>query len=109
MEKQFTDAGQLPPVPVEIRLYGQLRDAVGRKSIDRAVDDRSTVEDVLESIAADYPELSERLFDEEGTIDARVVIRKNRTTVADPGVPVADGDRLALATQIVGGGDPTGR
>lgn len=94
---------------VEIRLYGQLRDVAGLESVSLPVGHETTVRDVVETLATEYPELEDRLFDDEGSVDARVVIRKNRGPLENLDVGVADGDRIALVTQVVGGGGAPGR
>lgn len=91
-------------MPVEIRLYGRLRDAAGVTSVTRTPPEGTTVSTVLESLGEEYPELGEQLFDDDGTVRRRVIVRKNRTTLDALSVPVEDGDRVAVATQVVGGG-----
>ena len=90
-------------MPVEIRLYGRLRDAAGVKSVTRTPPEGTTVSTLLESLGKEYPELAEQLFDDDGTVRNRVIVRKNRTTLDALSVPVGDGDRIAVATQVVGG------
>ena len=89
-------------VTVEVRLYAQLRDPVGRKTTRLDLPPGSTVGDALWELAAEYPALRDRLF-EDGSARESLVIRLNRSTVADPGRNLADGDTLGITPQIVGG------
>lgn len=90
-------------MPVEIRLYGRLRDAAGVKSVTKEVEDGTTVSTLLEMLGEEYPDLEEHLFDDDGQVRTRVIVRKNQTTLEALSVTVDDGDRVAVATQVVGG------
>lgn len=87
---------------IELRLYAHLRDPVGAKTIEREVPRNATVEAVLRSLAAEFPELEDTFFDDDGTVSETLLVRRDHETVA-PDAAVADGDTLAITTQIVGG------
>lgn len=89
---------------IEVRFYAHLRDAVGRKTVTREYEGPVTVGDVLADLASEYPDLSGAVFDDDGEIRRTLVVRKNRTTVTEPGAAVEDGDTLAVTPQVVGGG-----
>lgn len=102
-ETAFRPETDLTVVPVEIRLYGGLRDAVGTKSVSRRLTGDRTVRSMLDALCEDHPELRGLLFDEDGEIKSRVVVRRNQTTVTTLEAELDDGDTIAVATQIVGG------
>lgn len=85
-----------------MRLYAQLRDPVGRKTTVLDLPSGSTVRDALEELAAEYPALEDRLFDD-GSVRESLVIRLNRSTVTDPERPLTGGDTLGITPQIAGG------
>lgn len=87
---------------VEVRLYAQLRDPIGRKTTRLDLSPGSTVRDALRELAAEYPALRDRLF-EDGSVRGSLVIRLNRSTVTDAGQRLSDGDTLGITPQIVGG------
>ncbi|MFB6184485.1 MAG: ubiquitin-like small modifier protein 1 [Haloarculaceae archaeon] len=89
-------------VEVALRLYAHPRDVVGTKTLTRTVSDGATVGDVLEDLFVEFPSLEEHLLDDDGTLAATAVVRKNRTNVSLEDA-VADGDELSLTTQVVGG------
>ena len=90
---------------IEIALYGPFREAVGEKTVEFGVDDETTVGSVLRSLAAEYPDLDARLF-EDGHLRESINVSKNGKNVKllDRGeTPIDDGDRLTVTVSLEGG------
>ncbi|MCA9930441.1 MAG: molybdenum cofactor biosynthesis protein MoaE [Anaerolineales bacterium] len=80
----------------EIRLFATLKDKAGNNRIYVTVDEPSTMQAVLDAIAAAYPQLAPSL----GT----TLISVNKA-FADPETAVAAGDEIALFPPVSGGSD----
>lgn len=92
---------------VTCELYGPLRDSVGSKSVEREVDADATAGDVLDDLAAEYPNIRELVFDESGEefSDSVSVMRNGRNVAFEDGVDTAleDGDTLSASPPAEGG------
>lgn len=90
---------------VEIALYGPFREAVGQKVVTVGTDGETSVGSVLRTLAAEYPDLEDRLFSD-GTLRESINVSKNKKNVKllDGGeTPVADDDRLSVTVSLEGG------
>lgn len=87
---------------VAIRLYGQLRDAAGTKTVAIPVEDGGTLDRVLQTLVDKHP-ATEALLYQGDDVAPEIVIRVNKSTVDSLDTELADGDRVAIATQVVGG------
>ncbi len=87
-------------------LFGPLREAVGRKSIERELSEDATVETLVADLSAAYDELEGHLFDEDGELADRLTITVNGRHIQQldgKRSRLADGDRVRLAPPLVGG------
>ncbi len=57
---------------MQVRFYATLRDIVGGKTVDFAVDHDITVRELLAEIIARYPKLRKELLDENGNLYGHV-------------------------------------
>lgn len=90
---------------ITVTLFGPFREAVGQKELVREVPEGATVEDVLEAVVDDHPELREELF-ADGDLRDTVNVTRNKTDIRhEEGVDteVEDGDTLRAAPPVVGG------
>ena len=92
---------------VTCELYGPLRDAVGRKSVEREVDADATAGDVFAELADDYPEIRDLVFDDSGEefSDSVSVMRNGRNVAFEDGAETSleDGDTLSASPPAEGG------
>ena len=66
----------------------------------------ATVRELLANLAAECPELQERLYDSDGRITPAVAVFVNHDSINrldGPDTPVADGDRVMLLMATAGG------
>ena len=77
-------------VEVTIRCYAGVADAVGERSLARVLEPRSTVEDVVRGLAAEFD-----AFDPE-SLSSELVFRVNGGD-ADRTTRLADGDAVVLS------------
>ncbi|ARS91078.1 ubiquitin-like small modifier protein 1 [Natrarchaeobaculum aegyptiacum] len=85
--------------------YGPLREAVDQKTLTRDPPTDGTVGTFLESLAADYPELDDLLF-EDGDLQSTANVSVNaRHLRLEEGLetPLEAGDRVRLYPPIEGG------
>lgn len=80
---------------VEIRTYGDVRDAVGTKTLTREVGDDATVGGVLAAMASEFEALDPETDFDRGSL---LVVKNGRNVTLLEGreTPLADGDRLSL-------------
>lgn len=90
---------------VELSLYGQSRDVIGQKRIEREVPDGSTVRDVFAGLIEEYPDLEGSLLDDGELPPALNVTRNGSSIDNDDGLDTTldDGDQLRIATSLRGG------
>ena len=82
---------------IDVQLFATLRDRAGAKSIAVEVPDGSTVANLIERIAADYPALEAAL--------PSAIVAVNQE-FAFPPTPVRTGDEVALFPPVSGGASP---
>lgn len=91
---------------MEWRLFADLAEVAGDERI-AIRDDVETVDEALEALLADRPELEERVLDDEGDLRSHVNLLKNGTNVESAGdglsTPIEEGDELALFPPVSGG------
>jgi MoaD family protein len=91
---------------MELRLFGTLRQAVPAKQVEVEVGDGKPVRRVLETLAAEYPELGERIWDEDGNLQAAInVLINGRSIYFLEGLDstIREGDAVALFPAVGGG------
>lgn len=91
---------------MEIRLFGTLRQTVPAKRVEVEVEDGQPVRRVLETLGAEYPELGERLWDEEGNLHPAInVLINGRSFLFLDGLDsmVREEDAVALFPAVGGG------
>jgi len=92
-------------MPVELRYFATVREAVGQRTETRDLPAGTTVRDVLAALEDEHPDLDGRLLDGEGVADSVTVLRNGTHVTHLDGVdtPVSDGDRLAVTPPVTGG------
>ncbi|MFD1585857.1 ubiquitin-like small modifier protein 1 [Halorientalis brevis] len=97
---------------LELRFFATFRAIVGQKVVDREVPDDATVGDVLSTLQKEYPDMNDRLLDEDGEVRAQLSILKNGRNVvhmAGSATSLDDGDTLSVFPPVAGGADPDRR
>lgn len=90
---------------VECVFFGPLRDAVGEKTVVERTT-ASSVGELLDGLATEYPSLDEHLFDGQGAIADNLVVTVNRKHIQhldDLATPIREGDTLRLTPAFYGG------
>jgi molybdopterin synthase sulfur carrier subunit len=93
------------PIDVQFDLFGPVRDAVGRKTVERTFDAPVTVGDALVALGESHPSLADHLGSDENlgagltiTVDGdNVSLRDGLDT------ELSDGDVVRIAPPVVGG------
>lgn len=91
---------------VHLNLYGQSRDVVGEKEVEREVADGATVGEVFEGLIEEHPELEGSLLTEAGDLPPALNVTRNGSSIDnDEGLEtvLADGDELRVAQSLRGG------
>lgn len=94
------------PVPIECHFFGPLREAVGTKTVERAIEPDETVLAVVDDLVADYPDLTDGLLDDDGSIHDAVNVTLNKENINHlngPETTLEDGDVLRFASAVIGG------
>ncbi|WP_049979570.1 ubiquitin-like small modifier protein 1 [Halolamina rubra] len=84
------------------KLFADLAEAAGDRTVAVDVDDDASVGDALEALLAAKPALRDRALDEDGELRGDVNLLKNGESV-DATARVEDGDELALFPPVSGG------
>jgi len=90
---------------VEIRLFGTIREAVGERTLEKNYNS-CTIQEVIDILIEEYPELEGEVIDENGLIPESVNIMvntKNIQYIDGIETRVTDGDNISIATAITGG------
>jgi molybdopterin synthase sulfur carrier subunit len=90
---------------VEIRLFGTIREAVGERTLEKNYNS-CTIQEVIDILIEEYPELEGEVIDENGLIPESVNIMvntKNIQYIDGIETRVTDGDNISVATAITGG------
>ncbi|GAB7095811.1 MoaD/ThiS family protein [Halolamina litorea] len=84
------------------KLFADLAEAAGERTVSLDEDGTATVGDALEALFAEKPALRDRALDEDGNLREDVNLLKNGESV-DQGAGVEAGDELALFPPVSGG------
>jgi molybdopterin synthase sulfur carrier subunit len=93
---------------LELKFFATFRAIVGQKLVEREFSDASTVGDVLAALEGEYPDMEDRLLDEDGEIREQLSILKNGRGVIHmdgAATPMEDGDTLAVFPPVAGGAE----
>jgi molybdopterin synthase sulfur carrier subunit len=88
---------------IEMRFFANFRDAVGQKTVTREFDG-ATVGDLLQDLAAEYPEMD--LFEDDGSLRDFLTIMKGGKDIAHQeglDTPLEDGDTVSVFPPVAGG------
>lgn len=91
---------------VNLSLYGQSRDVIGEKKIERDVPDGSTVREVFAGLIEEYPGLEGSLLTDDGELPPALNVTRNGSSISnDDGLETVldDGDELRIAQSLRGG------
>lgn len=92
---------------MEWKLFADLSDITGSNTVSVDIDGGATVGDALDALFAAYPDLEDRVLDEEGTVAEHINLLHNGTNVFTQAdgldTPVEEGDELALFPPVTGG------
>jgi molybdopterin synthase sulfur carrier subunit len=91
---------------LELKFFATFRAVVGQKIIEREFPDELSVGDVLSELQEEYPDMNDRLIDEEGEVRPQLSILKNgRDVVHKEGADthLEDGDTLSIFPPVAGG------
>ena len=81
---------------VTIKLFARMRELVGAGTLEREIADQATINDLLQSLQAEFPRLAEA--------SSRTIISRNKE-FAGPETKLADGDEVAFFPPVSGGSD----
>lgn len=93
---------------LELRFFATFRAIVGQKTVDREFPDGSSVGDILSTLQEEYPDMNDRLLDEDGEVRNQLSILKNGRNVVHmegSATPLDDGDTLSIFPPVAGGAD----
>jgi molybdopterin synthase sulfur carrier subunit len=91
---------------MKVKFYATLREIVGEKEIDVAVDSHDTVRMVLRRVIGQYPELGQKLWDENEVMRGYIkVLKEGRDIQHLEGLdtPITDANTLSLFPPVGGG------
>ena len=93
---------------LELKLFATFRAIVGSKTVEREFPDDTTVGDVLSALEAEYPDMADRLLDDDGAIQPQLSVLKNGREVIHldgTATPMDDGDTLSVFPPVAGGAE----
>ena len=88
------------------KLFADLAEVAGDRTVEAAVEDGATVGDALEALLSAHPALADRVLDDDGDLREHINVLRNGEDVAHEGgleTPVEPGDELALFPPVSGG------
>lgn len=89
------------------KLFADLAEHAGDRTVSVSVEEGATVEDALEALLADRPALEERVLDEDRDLRPQInVLRNGRNVLTEEAgleTPVDADDELALFPPVSGG------
>ncbi|MFD1515307.1 ubiquitin-like small modifier protein 1 [Halomarina rubra] len=90
---------------VEFEFYATLRDAVGERSLTRAVPEGTTVAEALGTLGEEFPSLRPLLFDGDGRLRPHVSVLVDGERV-DGDRSLDGGETVGAAPAVAGGSAP---
>jgi molybdopterin synthase sulfur carrier subunit len=91
---------------VTFEFYATVRDAVGEKSLPRSVEPGTTVNEALQGVATDHPDLYSLLFTSEQRLRPHINVSRNGEPIRDldgADTELEPGDRVTVAPSVSGG------
>ena len=91
---------------MRVRIFATLRSLVGAAEVEVEVGAGDTVRSVLDRLTVAYPDLGERVLDEDGNVRNSIHVLVNGRSVKylqGLNTTIGDGDRLALFPAVGGG------
>ncbi|PSQ21159.1 molybdopterin synthase sulfur carrier subunit [Halobacteriales archaeon QS_8_65_32] len=90
---------------LKCRFFATFRQAVGSKTIEREVEDETTVGDLLSALETEYDGLEGQLLDGESLKPSINVLRNGREVLHMDGsaTELADGDTVSVFPPVAGG------
>ncbi|MFB6130199.1 MAG: ubiquitin-like small modifier protein 1 [Salinigranum sp.] len=88
------------------KLFADLAEVAGDRTVDVDVEPGGTVGDALEALLADRPALADRVLDDSGDLREHINVLRNGEDVADGSgldTELTPGDELALFPPVSGG------
>jgi molybdopterin converting factor small subunit len=95
--------GAGPLLRIHVRFYNIIADRVGKRDEVRWVADGSTIDDLLQLIAAEYPALSRYASAGDRLSSKPFRLFRNGRIVLDAGEPLASKDEIRIFPIISGG------
>ncbi|MFB6178327.1 MAG: ubiquitin-like small modifier protein 1 [Halorientalis sp.] len=86
--------------------YGTIRDAVGQKTVTRAVEDDATVADAVSSLGQEFTDLGPLVFDSAGTLRANINVVVDEEPIHQldgMATPLKEGATVAILPSVAGG------
>jgi molybdopterin synthase sulfur carrier subunit len=90
---------------IHIKAFANFRDILG-KDLKLEIRDKSTVQDLLDSLCASHQRMKSALFGESGNVREYVILMKNRKDIESIGglkATLSEGDEVAILPPIAGG------
>jgi len=95
-----------PVMRVEVKLFGEFREAAGRGRVELELPSEGTCEEALRRLSELEPKVGEFLFDEAGRLRDHLHVflnGRNVSTLGGLAIRLSDGDSLAFFPPIGGG------
>lgn len=92
---------------IECVCFGPIREAVGRKTVVRNVEEGATVDELLATLDRELDGFGDAVLTDDGELRDDIVVTVNTDNVrqlAGTATSLADGDTVRITPQIQGGG-----
>lgn len=89
---------------LELRFFANFRETVGQKTLNREVEDASTVGELAHTLSAEYPEME--LFDGDGSLREFIRIMKDGKDITHLDgleTELDDGNTISIFPPVAGG------
>ncbi|MDG5761670.1 MoaD family protein [Natronococcus sp. A-GB1] len=90
---------------LELRFFATVQEVIGTETMTREFEPGTTVEDVLDGLEAEYPDLKAVLRNEDGDFAHHITILRNGEQVTNLDgfdTELADGDEIAITPPRTG-------